>query len=486
MILNNGFEDNFNNWETIGETQVVTADFGIEPVQGEQMAFLSTAFEEVIGLDENFEAVVGGSAVTAEFISNFPNLPEFLGLPSGFIGGRSLQSIVDEFSAGLIGEDDPQPIPFEGSAIQQTFTANGGDLLSFDWNFLTNEAVGESAIADNTFPFFNDFAFVSVRTEGEVIFLEPLADTQSNFSDTDPDDFFGKTTGFNEFAFVVPETGEYTLGLGVVDVSIDETGERVSGLLVDDVAVDEINPELVFGSDLADSLEIGVDFTGRQNLLFTGPQPDFVDTSLVESNPALTFGNRVYAGSDDDEIIVGNRDRAFGGNGIDDLTALGDNNRLYGGAADDQLTVVDGANNRLFGGENDDTLDASAGSGSNRLYGNNGNDLLLAGANDTLVGGMGDDLLFNNGAGGNTFTGGANADQFWIVNTNLDIITEITTITDFELGTDVIGLGGAGVSDFSALTVTEDNGDSLIALNGQDLALVNNVTGLGAANFAFA
>ncbi len=489
MILNGGFENNFNSWETIGEVNITTADFGIEPTQGEQMAFLSTAFNEVVGLDTSttpFTEISGGAAVIAEFISNFPNLPEFLGLPSGFLGGSSLQSLVDEFSAGILTEDDPQPVPIEGSGLQQTFSAGLGDTLSFDWNFLTNESVGTAAVEDNTFPFFNDFAFVSVRTDSGLVFIEPLADTQSIFSDTEPDNFFDKETGFGTFEYLVPTAGEYTVGFGVVDVSIDGTGERVSALLVDDVEVAATQPQLFFGGDLADSLEIGIDFSAPRNLLFTGPEQDFVDTSLVESDIAFPFRNRVYTGSDNDEVIVGDRDRAFGGEGNDELTALGDNNRLYGGNGDDELTVVDGANNRLFGGEGNDILDATAGDGGNRLYGGEGDDLLFAGTGDTLVGGEGDDLLFNNGMGDNTFTGGAGADQFWIVNSNLDMITEVTTITDFVLGTDVIRLGGAGVTSFDALNVTEVNSNSLIALNGQDLAMVNGVTGLDAGNFAFA
>jgi hypothetical protein len=44
----------------------------------------------------------------------------------------------------------------EGSAIKQTFTANAGQTLSFSWNFLTNESVGNDAN-----PNFNDFAFAT-------------------------------------------------------------------------------------------------------------------------------------------------------------------------------------------------------------------------------------------------------------------------------------------------------------------------------------
>lgn len=216
-ILNGGFEDDLTGWEAIGEYRVETSTFGSEPVEGSSQAFLSTAFNEVIGFDENQNEIVGGDAVPVTFISGFEslNLEEFLGL-STFFGDESLDSLATAE-------------PIEGSAIKQTFTASAGETLSFSWNFLTDESTGQAASDDFTYPDFNDFAFAMIQSESDNK-LFSLADTISNFSNSSTS--FGKETGFNTFSYIIPTTGSYTLGIGVVDV-----GEptRVSGILVDKV-----------------------------------------------------------------------------------------------------------------------------------------------------------------------------------------------------------------------------------------------------------
>jgi hypothetical protein len=215
-ILNGGFEDGFTGWETIGDSRVETSTFGSGSVEGTSQAFLSTAFNEVIGLDENGNENQGGNATCVYFISNFceDSLEQFLNV-STFEGDTFLDSI----ATGL---------PIEGSAIKQTFTAQAGQMLSFSWNFLTNEAVG-----NNANPNFNDFAFAMLSFNSENLFF-PLADsTSATFLANGSNSVFFEETGFKTFSYILPSDGEYTLGLGVVDV-----GETtvVSGLLVDKVA----------------------------------------------------------------------------------------------------------------------------------------------------------------------------------------------------------------------------------------------------------
>ena len=118
-----------------------------------------------------------------------------------------------------------------GSAIQQTFKAKAGDLLSFDWNFLTDEG---------TPTFFNDLAFVSVSS------LSTLADTTfpTFVSSLTP---FNEETGFQPFSFIIPQDGTYTLGVGVVD-AVDTIVD--SGLLIDNVALRSVavpEPTSMFG-----------------------------------------------------------------------------------------------------------------------------------------------------------------------------------------------------------------------------------------------
>ena len=210
--INGGFEDGFTGWEAVGDYKVETSTFGSVPVEGTSQAFLSTAFNEVLVPNQPPQ----GNAVPVPFISGLSsNLEGFLGL-STFFGDKSLDSIATAQ-------------PLEGSAIKQTFTASAGDVLSFSWNFLTNESVEQAARNDSTYPAFNDFAFATIQSDynNEVF---SLADTISTFSNSSTP--FFEETGNRTFSYTIPNTGSYTLGIGVVDV-----GEptRISGLLVDKV-----------------------------------------------------------------------------------------------------------------------------------------------------------------------------------------------------------------------------------------------------------
>lgn len=220
--INGGFEDDFTGWQAVGDYSRVNSTFGSRPIEGSSQAFLSTAFNEVLVPTQPPQ----GNAVPATFITGLSSsLEGFLG-SSTFFGDRSLDSIATAQ-------------PLEGSAIKQTFAASAGDVVSFSWNFLTNESVGQAARNDFTYPAFNDFAFATIQS-GSNSEVFGLADTVSTFNNSSTP-FFNET-GNRTFSYVIPSTGSYTLGIGVVDV-----GERtrISGLLVDNVeAVPEASSTL--------------------------------------------------------------------------------------------------------------------------------------------------------------------------------------------------------------------------------------------------
>ncbi|WP_072013745.1 amidase family protein [Myxosarcina sp. GI1] len=194
-----------------------------------------------------------------------------------------------------------------------------------------------------------------------------------------------------------------------------------------DAKDNEISPELV------------ADFDGNGDLIFAGAGEDLIDTSQ-----ALTGSNRIYGGAGKDEVIVGLEDFAAGGKG-------------------------------------DDLLDASVGRGQNRLYGGAGNDEFFLGSKDRAFGGNGSDSFFVLAGGNNFLTGGVGADQFWIANAELP--DAVNTITDFEIGKDVIGIGGLDLS-FDDLSLTQQDGDTLIATKTQDLAILQGITAsLGESDF---
>ena len=212
------------------------------------------------------------------------------------------------------------------------------------------------------------------------------------------------------------------------------------------------------------------------------PEPDQNEILLLDLEQSLDLdpgvgrdaenGGRIKFGTPgSDELIAAGGEILFAsaGNDIIDATGGTGNNRLYGGEGNDELYAS--TSDRLFGEAGNDLLDATAGTGDNRLYGGEGNDSLFAGVSDRLFGNNGDDALFA-GNGGSTLTGGAGADQFWIVAG--DVPNAANTVTDFQANTDVLGLG-TGLA-FANLEISQAGSDSLISLeDGTPLATVSGV-----------
>jgi hypothetical protein len=249
-FINNGsFEGNsfepsegtFENWRTIGDTRIETEEIGIAPTDGESQALITNGFSDA-----------GGSVEESD-------LSEFLDLTSG-----SLDALLEGNAT-------------EGSGIKQTFTAQAGDILEFDYRLLTNEATPSTTFNDSAFfalgksvdnPLdqpVDDIIGNSVRNFG----LE-LADTfDTTFSeDNQLVEGYSEATDGKTVRVAISEAGTYELGFGIVDLS-DSIVD--SGLLLDDVkliptgAADPFSLPSVDGSggDVAISSE--VDFTFGTN-----------------------------------------------------------------------------------------------------------------------------------------------------------------------------------------------------------------------------
>ena len=251
--------------------------------------------------------------------------------------------------------------------------------------------------------------------------------------------------------------------------------------------------EINFGSTTSDDIIVQPNQT-----LFTGDGADFVEG---------TTGNTIQTGNGEDTVLAGSNSsvsggevtikyllvktahtqntNADGGNGNDVITVVEANgsNNLLGAAGADTLKVVEGSRQSLFGGSGNDTLTSNG--SNNRLYGGSGDDKFFSGVNDSLSGGDGDDVLFAGQQGGNRLSGGAGADQFWIANASLPISKNI--VTDFAIGIDKIGLGGIGVTQFSALTLLQQGSDTLVKAGNTELASLVGVTStsLTANDFVF-
>ncbi|MEC4819473.1 MAG: hypothetical protein SAK29_40315 [Scytonema sp. PMC 1069.18] len=331
-LVNAGFETgNFIGWDTIGDASIQTAEFSSVPTEGNFQALITTGLNSVS--DTALKDFLGQNFVSIDSIGN----------------GNATQ----------------------GSALRKQITVKAGDVLSFDFNFLTNEGIPSV---------FNDFAFVSITPNS----LSKLADTGSAFV-LSPTRFF-EETDYTTFTFQFTEEGTYTVGLGVVDVT-DTLVD--SGLLVDNFKIVTEN-KAILGTD---------------------------------------NGEPLYGGYGDDTIYSkGGNDQIFGSEGINTLYRdAGDNNifggsqadTIYGGSGNDTIFAAEG-NNIVFGGFGDDII--YTGSGNDRIVSGFGNDTIwLGGGQDIVVleTSKGIDTINNFQLGQTTFDIFGNPNELSIVDSSL-------------------------------------------------------------------
>jgi Ca2+-binding RTX toxin-like protein len=427
-MANSGFETgNFTDWKTIGDASIQTADFGVKPTEGQFQALVTSG---------------EGSVSDAE-------LENSLGLAPGSLDGLGKGEVT------------------EGSALQFVpITVKAGEVLSFDWNFLTIEETPSS---------FNDLGFVSISS------VAGLGDTNSKFVLSDSP--LLSETGYGKFSYEFTSAGTYVLSLGVADV-----GDSVvdSGLLIDNLKI--FNPlnivgtsgnDVLVGSSKNDTISGlgGNDNTigqaGNDLLLgglgddwiIAGSGRDSVDGGAGADQISGQAGNDTLNGNDNNDVIFGGdnediinggrqKDRLFGDKGNDTIFGGDDNDNINGGDGRDRLFGENG-NDNLFGGLGNDLL--SGGKGNDRLNGEKNNDTLNGDrGNDYLFGDVGGDLLVG-GEGNDTLIGTAVAGG-----SEIDILTGGTGKDLFVLGnTNTIYYGANGSSNYGIITDFKVNEDLL-------------------------
>jgi len=158
---------------------------------------------------------------------------------------------------------------------------------------------------------------------------------------------------------------------------------------------------------------------------------------------------------------------ALSGTGLDDtIEGKGGNDTIYGENGDDYIRG--GSGNDVLYGDNGRYGDT----GNDTLRGGSGNDTIDAGGgNNTIRAGSGDDTIIIL-EGTNNVKGGSGADIFLF-----DLGPSTTTIKDFELGVDKLGLGGLGISSYDQLLgmidgpVNEGNTDTKIVVGDVTIIL---------------
>ena len=199
-IVNGRFENgDLTGWETIGDVSIQTASFGVRPSQGTFQVLITNApdpLQEMIPSFSGTDAVSNGLGTLFDATTNY--------WPILFI-------------------DLAQAGPFAQSGIKQTFTAKKSGVLTFDWNFLTNEGGtgidGAVFVLDDTVLSLNrDFQFLP-WIGGE---FAPLISSPT---------VFNLETGYQR-AEVPIEAGTHTFGFGIAS-HLDT--RFVSALLIDNV-----------------------------------------------------------------------------------------------------------------------------------------------------------------------------------------------------------------------------------------------------------
>ncbi len=214
--------------------------------------------------------------------------------------------------------------------------------------------------------------------------------------------------------------------------------------------------DIIFGGDGIDNIGAG----GDDDYINAGGGNDTVGGGSGNDTIHLGDGNDTAGGGPGNDII-------YAGAGNDIANGGGGHDHIYLGDGDDE-SGAGGHNDHVWGGAGNDDL--GGGAGSDHLFGGSGDDTLGGGSEDDfLFGGLGNDHL-SGGAGNDTYTGGAGADKFSVgfANTNnedLEFPAETETITDFELGVDVIqliwgGTASAGVK--TGLIIQTQVGDDLV------------------------
>ena len=125
-------------------------------------------------------------------------------------------------------------------------------------------------------------------------------------------------------------------------------------------------------------------------------------------------------------------------------------------------------------GSGDDIIDPTTDSDNNLFDGQAGNDTFFLGTSDRLLGSDGDDTFFVTNGSNNKITGGAGADAFWMATG--EFVPKANIITNFELGTDVIGVAGIGTTSIEQLEFTQADNNAVISFSDFDLATLYNTS----------
>lgn len=191
------FDGGFDSsWETFGDVEVTNPSTVRLSTDG---LFDDDADIDANNGDFNYS---GTPAAPVGFVS--PDLSEFLGVSTSAL--------------------DVGGFAYEGSAIKKTINVNAGDILTFTWDFNTNETL---LATDPWRGSFLDYTFLSVNNQ-----IIKLADTNNALVDSAS--IFDKETGIQNYEYTFNSAGTQTIAFGLVDI---DDFSVTSAVTIKDVSV---------------------------------------------------------------------------------------------------------------------------------------------------------------------------------------------------------------------------------------------------------
>ena len=318
---------------------------------------------------------------------------------------------------------------------------------------------------------------------------------------SDNDDVIDALAG-NDSIFGGIGTDQILGGTGLDEIHGGDGGDLIYGGDGRDEVYAGSGDDTVDGGNGRDIVELG---DGDDVFLDNSQNTDFGNDSVSGGNGSDVFygggGNDIFKGNAGRDIIFGDvgSDQLFGGIGADQIFGGDGRDEIYAGSGHD---TVDGGNGRdivELGDGNDVFLDnsqntdfgndsVSGGNGRDVFYGGGGNDIFEGDAGrDIIFGDIGSDQLFggnggdwlSGGVGNDTLTGGSGNDTFaFSTGDGAD------TITDFEVGTDIIQIVGG--PSFADLDISSSGSDAVVSFGSTSISIENvSATALDEDNFEF-
>ena len=187
----------------------------------------------------------------------------------------------------------------------------------------------------------------------------------------------------------------------------------------------------IVGNDDSDVLQGG----GGGDTISGGVGNDHIYGNMLTTTQGTTDGADVIDTGGGSNYVNGNA-------GNDTITASSGSNRLYGGQGDDMIHVTGNGTNHLNGNLGDDTLIVDG--GNNEIHGGQGNDVIQAnGGNNLSFGEIGNDVIWV-GSGFDKMTGGPGSDLFVLTGNANAAGVGWDEIVDFTHGTDELHMNANG------------------------------------------